>query len=585
MDRRIVVKTLGLGAGLGLLPFKPMAYGQVDRPVVKLPYFGDTGAIYTQLQSMRAQAHDIRRFGARLNGTDDDSAALEAALAAVDVKVLLIPAMPEGQFMRLTREIRITRPVAIVGEGSASLIKWESNDARHFVVRPEGDNPTAFVRDVWFDNLRIERADAKRAGHVARCTNVRGLRLTRCSTQWMGGLYIDHMYTEFWQRQKLSITKRGLSAIDPAVTMGFSPNSTDDLNEDILVLDNQIKAGSYKSDIIRFNFAKRVAVVGNSGDFANISWWGGGAKRGNGGEPQHLRRVRDVYIADNKVNRCNGGIYGNNGQNVLIERNEVWDIVDTGIDFEGCMDSVAQNNISRNCGNFCYSVFYLSRNIKFLNNLAIQDGSAKHLSSKIGGKKIGAELGRAAFALRCAGYAEIPEAVTVEVKENTFEWHGSDGLGSIVPSYSSRLVFDRNRFVNVACNLTNVHSALVEITGNQFLFDRAADKPIKLIGAGRSQAGGIRIKGNVLTVKAAQPAGSSGIYAIPIGDGSLPLEISGNEIHEQIPGQLEFPILIEDATKPTAFKAKNLPTKLKANNKVRSVHYITAQTVGVKQSD
>ena len=565
-----------------MLPSGFVAHAQGSKQLVKLPYFGDTASVYAQLQSMRAVAIDIRRFGARLNGIDDDSDAFEAALAASGVKVLLIPAMTTGQFMRLTREIRIARPVTILGEGPASLIKWESDNARHFVISPEGDTPTAFVRDVWLDNLRVERADAKRAGHIARCINVRGLRLTRCSTRWMGGLYVDHMFAEFWKQQKKSITQVGPSDVDPAVTMGFSPKATDDLNEDILVFDNQIDAGSYKSDIIRFNFAKRVTVVGNTGDFANISWWGGGAKRGNGGEPQHLRRVRDVYIADNKVNRSNGGIYGNNGQNVLIERNEVWDIVDTGIDFEGCMDCIARNNISRNSGNFCYSVFYLARNIKFLNNLAIQDGSAQGLSSKLGSRKIGPELGRAALALRCAGFADVPDAITVEVRENTFEWRGPTGLGSVLPSYNSRLVFDHNRFVNVACNLTNVSSGRVEITNNQFLFDRPADKATRLVGAGLSKRGGILINGNVLIVKAAQPTGSSGIYAKPIGDGKLPLEISGNEIREQAPGQLELPILIEDATKLAAFRAKNLEVKLKDGNKVRSAHYTINRSAAPK---
>lgn len=578
MNRRSFLVKAAVSAAYAGVVSPRIAFGVGDEPVgdVALTGFGTARTVYSELERRRQAGRDIRSFGAKLDGIFDDTDAFEKAVASGE-KTLLIPATADRAALRLTRQIQIPRSLTVIGVFGKSSILWDGRAAQPFYVGDPALEESKFVTDVWFDGLSFACPKPRLKGHAVMGVNVRNFRFTRNSTSGMGGIFVNHA------RLKSNAYKRssGSPSVDPAVLAGFSATGLGDLNEDILVLDNLVDGGVYTTNLLRFNFARRVVAARNVGNYANISWWGGGAKINEGGAPEFLRRVSDVHIFDNKVNRSNGGIYGNCGQKVLIENNEVSDIGDTGIDFEGCADSVARNNIVSNCGNFCYSVFYMARNIKFIDNVGIQDGSAERINDRIGGKSIGKVMGRSLFALRTGGFRGREGAITVELRGNTFEWRGPSGLGNFTPSFGNELLIAENTFRNVTCNTSYPSSGRVEVKNNKFLFDQVAGGATKLISVGGNGKAGAIVSGNQISVAAKQPEGSIGIFAmqIPVMDSGL-IEIKNNRIREEVKEALEFPIRISGAGADATQSNESFDVK---DNQARSVTVQSVISAGVTE--
>lgn len=566
MDRRQVLQGLA-GAvagpwliGAGRTRAAPELWAPLTMPGGKDP------DRYTALEAEIARkAVDIRSFGARCNGVDDDSAAFDKAISS-GAEVLLLPEATQDSGILLQRQVCIDRPLIVAGAGKARVI-WAGRENQAFKVAERNLRPDHYVGRVWFDGVAFRNWVDKPRGHAVLGLNVRGLRFTRCRTHFLGGLYVESARRPLGLFGK--VEDRSLEK-DPAIGAGFSATGTDDLNEDILVADNRIDGGAFKVHIVRFNFARRVGVYGNVGEFANISWWGGGAKANNGGMPQFLRRVRDVHIADNQVAKAQGGIYGNNGQNVLIERNQVSDITDTGIDFEGCIDCEARDNTVRNCGNFCYSVFYVASNIRFINNTAIQDGSGSGLAKRFGGGKIGKMPGHILFA-SIAPLKTAKGSVTLTVHGNRFIWQGADGLGTFKLGQIESASFIGNRFENVSCDLSRRDIADLRLADNNFTFSKPALAAARLVGASVAVGGLMRVDNNGIQVSAAQPEGSIGLYlGQPWSAGqAAQVQVTKNRVAVNDPSHLQTPILLET---DNPLNARHAPTVLLADNTATAIY-------------
>lgn len=482
-----------------------------------------------ETMALRDKAVSLRQFGARLDGATDDRAALLAALASGAAAVRI-----DGP-LRLASTVLIDRAVTIFGGGPGPHVIWAGQgDSAAFTVRPASGDPAAFVRDVGLVGLHIVRADGMPpAGHLLRADNVRGLVVSDCTAQRVGLAYVSHLRIARYDRTK------GSETVDPAVVAGFSATARDDLNEDIVIAGNRVDYETYMSDVVRFNFARRVVVEDNMGRFAKISWWGGGAKRLEGGMPHFLRRVHEVYIARNTISNVNGGIYGNNGQDVLVVHNSVQNTNDVGIDFEGCLDCLAAGNDCRNAANFVYAAFYAAKNVRFENNRGEQDGSAAEIDRVLGSRPYGTPRGNALFALRGAGFADVPGAIDVTLAGNTFVYAGRTGMGRILPGPFTQLILQNNQLHNVACDVRTQGGQRLVVTGNVMTFDRSATKPITLLGA--SAAAG-EMGRNTIRIDAAQPTGSVaiGYQALPATTGFL---IAGNAIN----GAFRLPVMIAKA--------------------------------------
>lgn len=454
--------------------------------------------VYDRLDAMRGTAVSLAEFG--LRDGEDISDPLEQAIDS-GARAIAIPA---GRFVMM-RQVTFDRPLAITGDPSGSVIEWRGRESSALRAAPATRSPDDFVRDIAIDRVHMRRTDGSDAGGwLLACSNVRGLTVTRCSAERVSLARVEHM------RQTLNLYDRRKGSVerDPAVLAGFAASHVDDLCEDVLIIGNRVDYGQYQGAITRFDFTLRVAVYRNIGHFAKISWWGGGARIMEGGNIRHQRRVQHVYIAENTVSGANGGVYGNNGRYCVVARNNISDMLDVGVDFEGCTDCIAYDNRVTNAGNFAYSTFYAATNVEFRDNYGEQDGSAATLHERFGTGKYGAQRGIYLAALRSSGFTKADEAIIVRFIGNRFVYSGKDKLGACAPSFFSELEFRDNEMINVCCDWRFRRTDRVRITGNRLSFDRAGDSPVTLCGA--SGYDGI-ISENRITVAADLPAESVGI--------------------------------------------------------------------------
>ena len=465
------------------------------------------------------KGRDIRSFGARLDGISDDTEAFERAL--LEAPVITIPGY-EGAVARITRQLHIRKPVRILGVGGRPTLRVECHEKDLFLARPPTDDPLAFLGPVVIDSLTIERAAPfTPRGMVLRGYNLRGVSVTRCRARRIGIVGLHHLR----QLSRQYFRSRGSISLDPAVTSGFS-ETPDDLCEDLLVFDCDVDGEVHSSQLVRFDFTRRVAIAHNRGRFASISWWGGGGRRDEGGDLAHLRRARDIYICDNAVSGSIGGIYGNNGQNVHVARNRVSMVTDIGIDFEGCVDALARDNLVENAGNFCFAALFAARNVRFENNVGIQDGSAKDIHLRYGARKVGSVTGRTLFALRGAGFGAVDGAIEVTLRGNRFAWTGTEGYGLCLPSYFNRLEVSGNSFENVVCGFAYRLTDVFQMRGNRLTFGAASQQAVDLMSASATQ---VDISGNRIAVTRELPEGSA-VIAVAVSPTSRSMRVTGNRI-------------------------------------------------------
>jgi len=100
-----------------------------------------------------------------------------------------------------------------------------------------------------------------------------------------------------------------------------------------------------------------------------IQWWGDDIKKW----------CERIIINQNTVrNVTGGGIWGNKGEDILIDNNSVTTCGDVGIDFESSRNGRAINNSVRNCKNYGLAVFFASKAILFSKNKIYQDINFGH---------------------------------------------------------------------------------------------------------------------------------------------------------------------------------------------------------------
>lgn len=487
---------------------------------------------------LRSKAVNVRHFGAKLDGSSDDGDALRRAYHSGSRAVVI-----DGP-LRLSQPLRISRPFALFGTGAGPHLVWTGSpregvcailevEARH------APDPTDFAADVLIETIHAlrERPSADLLV-LLQAVNLRGLTLQGCTTTNLGLAVVKHRRTMSGAYLHVTHGKTPALVSDPAVAAGFSADAVDDLNEDIFVLDNEVDNGIYQAPLLRFEMARRVVVSGNRGRFANVSWWGGGAKATQGGEAHFLRRARDIYIADNTLTGSNGNIYGNNGQNVIVARNRVSDAIDTAIDFEGCFDCHAYDNKVKNAGNFGLSTFYLARNVVFERNEVEQDGSAQDMARRFATRQIGSGRALALVALRSAGFAKSPD-IRVRFIGNRLSYTAPSGIGICLPSYFDSVEFSDNILHNVACDWRHLLTRSLVIRNNRLEFDRVAPSPVTLIAGA---AGSGTISGNKVRLNAAMPSGSAGIgYEVANAAGAV--HIADNAISGT--GASSLPIVVK----------------------------------------
>ena len=496
-------------AGLGACEAAPSQYGdggQTGTVPDDWPEWAEQpDAIFAKAADLGERAVSLAEFGAALDGETDDRAALERALMSDAPAILL----PPNAVMRLDGQVTVTKGFALLG-GPGARIDWYGSDRCAILVRPADNGPDSYVHGIRIDNISVQnRADGENAASLINTYNARGVYLTRNRLNGVSLAVTRH------QRQALGLYKTGAGsrASDPAVLAGFSSRDFDDLSEDIYVLDNLVDYGRYQGSVLRFEFARRVVAWRNIGNYAKVSWWGGGARMKEGGAPEHLRRARQAYIADNEFRHANGGVYGNNGQHIVVARNRISDMTDVGVDFEGCMDCVAYENDIANIANFPFATFYAARNIEFRDNRAFQDGSAEKNWRRYGKGRYGSQRALYMCALRSAGFGKEQDAISIRFLRNRMEYTGPL-VGACASSYFGDLVFEDNDLINVCSDWRYRLTGRLTIRGNRLRFDKQVPEPVALIAGAASET---LIEDNVVTIGTALPQGTAVIAIEAMG--------------------------------------------------------------------
>jgi parallel beta-helix repeat protein len=105
-------------------------------------------------------------------------------------------------------------------------------------------------------------------------------------------------------------------------------------------------------------------IIGNRIDTCQhgIQWWGGDSSVST------TIGITSIVILGNTIKSVTGGIWGSLGQYVTVTGNNIDTCSDVGIDFEGCLDSVATGNVVRNASNSGLAVFHASSRVLFTGN-------------------------------------------------------------------------------------------------------------------------------------------------------------------------------------------------------------------------
>lgn len=410
-------------------------------------------------------AVNVKWFGAKGDGATDDSAVLQATINATE-KVFI----PSGIFY-FTAKISLRSGTALVGEAGSTL-KYggagsSSLSVAPFELREAGiiAAPTTFSTRVSMRGITLECVNQYQIAILA--VNIRDIAVEECRFIKCGGLRVCH---ERQLNGSYVITNAGSSG-DPAIEAGFSSTDLNDLNEDVIFRNNHVDGTAYKVFAVRLDFVRRFVVANNFCKYAAISWWGGSARNdanGYGGLKTFQRRTTQGTIVGNYVSWANGGIYGNNGSQITIAGNTCENIVDTGIDLEGCIACTVTGNTVRYAGNFCASVFYASLGNVFDGNVFIQGAAAAALNTAAGTADFSPNLGKTLF----RGLSALSETPlnTVSLRGNEFIWEGV-GFGAIVIDSRCEAEITGNTMRNVAVDTRpQAPSTSVRFSGNTLYF-------------------------------------------------------------------------------------------------------------------
>ncbi|WP_166845943.1 right-handed parallel beta-helix repeat-containing protein [Isoptericola sp. BMS4] len=436
----------------------------------------------------------------------DWTAAIQAAIDENQGRVIYFPNTAPRYLV--SDYIAMRERTSLRGDGDSRIyftIPIEDTDDIHvrggfFRLREQKvmDDPTgAFSYDITVRDLTFESLEQQRNG-VFKLVNARRVTIAGCTFVNCGAAFVCH---ELEMNGAYDRGNPGTSG-DPAVQAGFSPDSTDDLCEDVWFTDNHVDGVTYFVMALRLNFVKRAVITGNICRFAQVSWWGGGARKGEGGEKHFLRRCLQFTIAHNYLHRNNGAIYGNNGSEISVVGNTCEYSIDTAIDMEGCQNFTVDGNTVKYAGNFCYSVFYGCRNGVFSNNVAIQGPAAADMGP------VGQQHGREVFR-QIASFDDdgVPEQFAV--RGNTFRWDGAEGFGVLrLDNYGDVAITD-NYFENVVLDGLVGHSKSSQsLVGNEFRFTNATAADDVYVALGRQNGLGRScvVRDNRLQIANADPA-------------------------------------------------------------------------------
>ncbi len=250
-----------------------------------------------------------------------------------------------------------------------------------------------------------------------------------------------------------------------------------------------------------------------SGYNHGVVWWGGDSDPRRDGDTVKIRKCQNGLVSQVTVDRIrNGGIWGSMGQHITVRDCIVSNCHDVGIDFEGCYDSQAVDNIVTDGRNGCIAVFHYNKNILFKDNRLVVNNPK--------------------YPLACIyNAAQRQDNGKVVFSNNAFT--ATRGVGLIKQQGPSRHIeFVKNKLHNVVVNFSFNNNQYVLIRENTFRITQDSIPYDFIIKAGQTHFGGtIKIEKNKINNMAAQ---KESLYALSIYQSdynSSPVNrISGNKM-------------------------------------------------------
>lgn len=257
---------------------------------------------------------------------------------------------------------------------------------------------------------------------------------------------------------------------------------------------------------IDLNFARNVQVIANHvTDYGiGIQWWGGWADPAHPGFSR-AKLTGGHTIANNLVHRTGGGIWGANGEHIVVSGNDVLGCSDVCLDAEGSDNVRFVGNWARYAGTAVLATFFYSTNVVFENNTVEQDGrrwgsheAAGHLEQPW--RTMFWQFGR----------HDDPGDISVELRNNRFTYTPTGGgVGLMLKESSRSLTIADNTMTNTALDLNYNNGGTVSVLRNKMSFSYGIDRPAILVGSNHmgpnySAQGQAVVTGNTITSSVSQ---------------------------------------------------------------------------------
>lgn len=198
------------------------------------------------------------------------------------------------------------------------------------------------------------------------------------------------------------------------------------------------------------------------GYYHGIMFWGGDANPKRDGVLENLRKVSHLNFKGNTVKNVQlGGIWGSMGEYITIDSNYLEQGRDVGIDFEGCNNSLAINNIIKNFRHGGLATFFLCSDIKFENNTSIST-KKENIVAAIFNSTLKQDNRNIQF----INNKFIGDGVITVFAQN----------GTV-----SELLIQGNIFTNTSIKLTSPNNGAIKISKNNFSFNIMPQKDMPVV--------------------------------------------------------------------------------------------------------
>ncbi|MGH9449961.1 MAG: right-handed parallel beta-helix repeat-containing protein [Terriglobia bacterium] len=279
-------------------------------------------------------------------------------------------------------------------------------------------------------------------------------------------------------------------------------------SHDVTVVNNTAisKVTSHDSGAaISLAYTWRAVVSGNitEGFDAGVQWWGGDANYNRDGGPGNKRKTGDITISHNATYRSGGaGIWGSMGDGITVTGNVIRNCGDICLDTEGSNHVIFSGNVVQDGRNGAIGTFFYNSDVTITGNSVVSTSAKFPLLSIYNSSQSSAynqDLLITGNHFACVGQGIC---------------RVSTAMGP-----AQREIFTGNVLRDVKLEFTGNNQHYIEISHNDFVFDRSSPLPFNAIDVEHTNSlngepGMAKILDNMIDSQAVQPQGSAAVFVV-----------------------------------------------------------------------